>query len=69
MRVDSANMRAMSERYDDSTKSTALTVSRISPPGTLGRAHRHDPSVSAHIRPGGYGKSFDNETSDKFELA
>lgn len=44
-----------------------LTVWRIEPPGSLGRAHRHGPSINAHIRPGGYGTSFDNETADRFE--
>lgn len=44
-----------------------LTVSRIDPPGSAGRAHRHGPSVNAHIRPGGYGTSFDAETAERFE--
>lgn len=46
-----------------------LTVSRIDPPGSAGRAHRHGPSVSAHLRPGGYGTSFDAETAHRFETA
>ena len=46
-----------------------LTVSRIDPPGSAGRAHRHGPSINVHIRPGGYGTSFDAETADRFELA
>jgi hypothetical protein len=46
-----------------------LTVWRIDPPGSAGRAHRHGPSVNAHIRPGGYGVSFDAETAGRFEPA
>ena len=46
-----------------------LTVWRIDPPGSAGRAHRHGPSVNAWIRPGGYGVAFDAETADQFEQA
>lgn len=44
-----------------------LTVWRIDPPMSAGRAHRHGPSISAHIRPGGYGTSFDNDSAYRFE--
>lgn len=50
-------------------KEHVLTVSRIDPPGSAGRAHRHGPSINVHIRPGGYGTSFDAETADRFETA
>ncbi|MFA5709357.1 hypothetical protein [Mycolicibacterium sp.] len=50
-------------------KDHVLIVHRIDPPMSGGRAQRHGPSVNAHIRPGGYGTSFDAETADRFERA
>ncbi len=47
--------------------SHVLTVWRIDPPGSAGRARRHGPSINAQIRPGGYGVAFDAETADRFE--
>ena len=47
--------------------SHVLTVWRIDPPGSAGRAHRHGPSVNAHIRPGGYGVTFDGMTAHRYE--
>jgi hypothetical protein len=47
---------------------TTLTVHRIDPPMSAGRAQRHGPMVSAWTRPGGYSASFDNETAHRFEL-
>jgi hypothetical protein len=47
----------------------ALTVWRIDPPGSAGRAHGHGPSINANVRPGGYGVSFDNLTAHQFEEA
>lgn len=48
-------------------RATVLTVWRIEPPGSTGRAYRHGPSVMAHVRPGGYGVAFDAETADRFD--
>jgi hypothetical protein len=47
----------------------ALTVWRIDPPGSAGRAHGHGPSINANVRPRGYGVSFDNLTAHQFEEA
>ena len=46
-----------------------LTVWRINPAGSASRARRHGPSISAHIRPGGYSTSFDAESAHRFEKA
>lgn len=50
-------------------KENVLTVWRIDPPMSAGRAQRHGPHIMAYIRPGGYGTAFDNETADRFEVA
>ncbi|CAJ1505596.1 hypothetical protein [[Mycobacterium] burgundiense] len=55
------------DQVREAGSSNVLSVWRIDPPGSAGRAHRHGPSICAHIRPGGYGTSFDAETADRFE--
>lgn len=37
-----------------------MQVWHISPPGAAGRSYTAGPVVHAHVRPGGYGFSFDN---------
>lgn len=44
-----------------------LTVWRVDPPCSAGRAQRHGPYIHAHLRPGGYGTGFDAETAGRFE--
>jgi hypothetical protein len=39
-----------------------MTVSRVEPAGSSGRAYSAGPSVSAAIRPGGYATTFDSGT-------
>jgi len=38
---------------------SVMTVYRIDPPGTYATSHTDGPHINAHIRPGGYGLSFD----------
>lgn len=56
------------DKVREKGKDYELTVSSIAPPMSGGRAERHGPSITAHIRPGGYSTSFDAETSDRFDL-
>ena len=44
-----------------------LTVHRVDPPCSAGRAERHGPRIHARMRPGGYGTSFDAAIADRFE--
>lgn len=44
-----------------------LIVHMILPPMDGGRAEHHGPRILAHIRPGGYGTSFDAESAHRFE--
>lgn len=46
---------------------TVLTVHRIDPPMSGGRAERYGPLVHAWIRPGGYGCSIDADTAHRYE--
>lgn len=39
-----------------------MVVSRISPAGSAGRSYAAGPVISAHIRLGGYGITFDRES-------
>lgn len=40
-------------------RETILTVWLITEPGSAGRSHAAGPTVWAHVRPGGYGVTFD----------
>lgn len=54
------------DRLRELGRAAVLTIHRIDPPGSFGRAERHGPHVHAHIRPGAYGTAFDAETADQF---
>lgn len=40
-------------------RQTHLTVWNVTPAGTAGRSYAAGPTVWAHVRPGGYGVTFD----------
>lgn len=47
-------------------KDIDMTVSHITPAGVGGSSFARGPSIGAHIRPGGYGISFDAQSKDDF---
>ena len=55
------------DQIHEDGKNYTLTVSAVAPPMSLGRAERHGPSITAHIRPGGYSVSFDASGADRFQ--
>lgn len=65
MTVDVWSVR-VGDRLRERGRDSVLTVHRIDPPCSAGRAQRHGPYIQAHIRPGGYGIGFDAETSNRF---
>lgn len=46
---------------------TEMVVWSISAAGTAGRRYGAGPAVSAHIRPGGYAVTFDNDTKSVYD--
>ncbi|KMV14862.1 hypothetical protein ACT17_28320 [Mycolicibacterium conceptionense] len=55
------------DKVREEGKDYDLTVWLVEPPMSAGRAEHWGPNVYAHIRPGGYGVTFDGMTAHRFE--